>query len=186
MSSPHVSYVTLPCSVSPHHPKCLSKEYSRYVQEDWYFNSKHCHYKTDMHTALILVLLPHLFITKAITSGFFADFPPPVKGAAEAIVNARSANVHGHDTHVVVWITLVNAHSFSYSFIHHIPSSSLPPSLPPPSLFLSLPVWRFICVWALTFYPLPPSHTTSSISGISPSAYRVSVQYAAGHDFTAI
>ena len=30
-----------------------------------------------------------IFILQAITVGFFAEFPQPVKDAAEAIVNAR-------------------------------------------------------------------------------------------------
>ena len=42
-----------------------------------------------MYLGCILIVTVTLLFVQAITVGFFAEFPQPVKDAAEAIVNAR-------------------------------------------------------------------------------------------------
>ena len=44
-------------------------------------------YSVHLHELAVYVIF--IFILQAITVGFFAEFPQPVKNAAEAIGNAR-------------------------------------------------------------------------------------------------
>ncbi len=54
------------------------------------------------------------FYVKAITKGFFSDFPDPVKVAAESIVNARYVNAAYIEKHID---TLMNSSAVLRSMV---------------------------------------------------------------------
>ena len=71
----------------------------------------------SMYLACILIVTVTLLFVQAITVGFFAEFPQPVKDAAEAIVNARYVYTCTLCVHKRVGCFIILSFMYTLSFI---------------------------------------------------------------------